>query len=43
MAREECDEMRQGDGLAERFEEHRSRLRAIAYRIFGAPSGAGNA
>jgi RNA polymerase sigma factor (sigma-70 family) len=35
--------MREGDWLAERFEEHRSRLRAIAYRILGSPSDADDA
>src|SRR5262249_7565534 len=42
-AREECDEMSDGDWLAERFEEHRSRLRAIAYRILGSASDADDA
>jgi len=35
--------MREGDWLAERFEEHRRRLRAIAYRILGSPSDADDA
>jgi hypothetical protein len=35
--------MREGDWLAERFEEHLSRLRAIAYRILGSPSDADDA
>jgi RNA polymerase sigma factor (sigma-70 family) len=35
--------MREGDWLAERFEEHRSRLGAIAYRILGSPSDADDA
>ena len=35
--------MSDGDWLAERFEEHRSRLRAIAYRILGSPSDADDA
>jgi DNA-directed RNA polymerase specialized sigma24 family protein len=32
--------MREGDWLAERFEEHRSRLRAIDYRVLGSPTDA---
>jgi RNA polymerase sigma factor (sigma-70 family) len=35
--------MTEADGLAERFEEHRSRLRAIAYRILGSASDADDA
>jgi RNA polymerase sigma factor (sigma-70 family) len=35
--------MREDDWLAERFEEHRSRLRAIAYRILGSSSDADDA
>jgi RNA polymerase sigma-70 factor (ECF subfamily) len=35
--------MRQDDWLAERFEEHRSRLRAIAYRILGSSTDADDA
>ena len=35
--------MREGGWLAERFEEHRSRLRAIAYRILGSRSDADDA
>jgi RNA polymerase sigma factor (sigma-70 family) len=35
--------MREGDWLAERFEEHRGRLRAIARRILGSPSDADDA
>ena len=35
--------MTEGDWLAERFEEHRSRLRAIAYRILGTPNDADDA
>jgi RNA polymerase sigma factor (sigma-70 family) len=35
--------MTEGDLLAERFEEHRGRLRAIAYRILGSPSDADDA
>ena len=35
--------MEEGAWLAERFEEHRSRLRAIAYRILGSPSDADDA
>jgi RNA polymerase sigma factor (sigma-70 family) len=35
--------MRDGDWLAERFEEHRSRLRAIAYRILGSSTDADDA
>jgi RNA polymerase sigma-70 factor (ECF subfamily) len=37
------DEMTDGDWLAERFEEHRGRLRAIAYRILGSPNDADDA
>jgi RNA polymerase sigma-70 factor (ECF subfamily) len=39
-ANEECDEMTE---LAERFEQHRSRLRAIAYRILGSATDADDA
>jgi hypothetical protein len=28
----------QSDWLAERFEEHRTHLRAVAYRMLGSPS-----
>ena len=35
--------MTEGDWLTERFEEHRPRLRAIAYRILGSPSDADDA
>jgi RNA polymerase sigma factor (sigma-70 family) len=35
--------MREADLLAERFEEHRDRLRAIAYRILGSSSDADDA
>lgn len=35
--------MTDGDWLAERFEEHRGRLRAIAYRILGSPNDADDA
>src|ERR671923_2962447 len=35
--------MTQADWLAERFEEHRGHLRAIAYRILGSPSDADDA
>jgi RNA polymerase sigma-70 factor (ECF subfamily) len=35
--------MREDDWLAERFEEHRSRLRAIAFRILGSPTDADDA
>jgi RNA polymerase sigma factor (sigma-70 family) len=35
--------MSEGDRLAERFEQHRSRLRAIAYRILGSPDEADDA
>jgi RNA polymerase sigma factor (sigma-70 family) len=35
--------MNEGDWLAGRFEEHRSQLRAIAYRILGSPSDADDA
>ncbi|MCT2590797.1 sigma-70 family RNA polymerase sigma factor [Streptomyces sp. N2-109] len=35
--------MDQGDWLAERFEEHRPRLRAVAYRMLGSPGEADDA
>jgi RNA polymerase sigma factor (sigma-70 family) len=35
--------MSESDLLAERFEEHRARLRAIAYRILGSPNDADDA
>ena len=35
--------MKNGDWLGERFEEHRGRLRAIAYRMLGSPSEADDA
>ena len=35
--------MDQGDWLAERFQEHRARLRAVAYRILGSPGEADDA
>jgi RNA polymerase sigma-70 factor (ECF subfamily) len=35
--------MTEGDWLAARFEEHRGRLRAIAYRILGSPNDADDA
>lgn len=35
--------MSEGDWLADRFEEHRRRLRAIAYRILGSPNDADDA
>jgi RNA polymerase sigma factor (sigma-70 family) len=35
--------MDQGDWLAERFEEHRARLRTVAYRILGSPGEADDA
>jgi RNA polymerase sigma factor (sigma-70 family) len=35
--------VREGDRLAERFERHRGRLRAIAHRILGSPSDADDA
>jgi RNA polymerase sigma-70 factor (ECF subfamily) len=35
--------MTEQDSLAERFEEHRTRLRAVAYRMLGSLSQAGDA
>src|ERR1700741_1348811 len=35
--------MDEGDWLAERFEEHRTRLRAVAYRMLGSLSEADDA
>jgi RNA polymerase sigma factor (sigma-70 family) len=35
--------MDQGDWLAERFQEHRARLRKVAYRMLGSPSEADDA
>jgi RNA polymerase sigma factor (sigma-70 family) len=35
--------MDQGDWLAERFEEHRARLKAVAYRMLGSPAEADDA
>jgi RNA polymerase sigma-70 factor, ECF subfamily len=35
--------MDERDLLASRFEEHRSRLRAVAYRMLGSPSEADDA
>jgi RNA polymerase sigma factor (sigma-70 family) len=35
--------MDQGDWLAERFQQHRARLRAVAYRILGSPGEADDA
>ena len=35
--------MDENEWLAERFEEHRSRLRAVAYRMLGSPSEADDA
>jgi DNA-directed RNA polymerase specialized sigma24 family protein len=35
--------MRKTDWLAERFEENRSHLRAVAYRMLGSPSEADDA
>jgi DNA-directed RNA polymerase specialized sigma24 family protein len=32
--------MDQGNWLAEQFEEHRARLRAVAYRMLGSPGEA---
>jgi RNA polymerase sigma-70 factor (ECF subfamily) len=40
---QERDEMTDGDWLAERFEEHRGRLRAVAYRILGSSAEADDA
>jgi RNA polymerase sigma factor (sigma-70 family) len=42
MASEECD-VDEHVWLAERFEEHRARLRAAAYRMLGSPSEADDA
>ena len=35
--------MREGEGLTERFEQHRSRLSAVAYRMLGSVSEAEDA
>lgn len=35
--------MDERERLAERFEEHRARLRAVAYRMLGSPSEADDA
>ena len=35
--------MRRDDGLAQRFEEHRAHLRAVAYRMLGSLSEADDA
>src|SRR5689334_21717509 len=43
IAIQERDEMTEADGLAERFERHRDRLRAVAYRILGSSSEADDA
>src|SRR6266851_5484267 len=40
---EECDRMPTAEWLAEQFEEHRPRLRAVAYRMLGSPSEAEDA
>ncbi len=42
-ANDECDEMTEGDRLAERFEEHRGRLQTVAYRILGSANEADDA
>jgi RNA polymerase sigma factor (sigma-70 family) len=41
--RKGCDEMHEQDWLVERFEEHRGRLRAVAYRMLGSLSEADDA
>jgi RNA polymerase sigma-70 factor (ECF subfamily) len=43
MPSERCDEMTETDWMAERFEQHRTRLRAVAYRILGSPAEADDA
>jgi RNA polymerase sigma-70 factor (ECF subfamily) len=43
IAIQERDEMTEADALAERFEQHRSRLRAVAYRILGSSNEADDA
>jgi DNA-directed RNA polymerase specialized sigma24 family protein len=35
--------MDENEWLAERFEQHRPRLRAVAYRMLGSPAGADDA
>jgi RNA polymerase sigma-70 factor (ECF subfamily) len=35
--------MSEGEWLAEQFEQHRGRLRAVAFRMFGSPSVAEDA
>jgi DNA-directed RNA polymerase specialized sigma24 family protein len=35
--------MSEGEWLAEQFEQHRGRLRAVAFRMLGSPSEAGDA
>jgi RNA polymerase sigma-70 factor (ECF subfamily) len=42
-ASEECDLMDESAWLIERFEEHRTRLRAVAYRMLGSVSEADDA
>jgi RNA polymerase sigma-70 factor (ECF subfamily) len=43
IANQERDDMTEAEGLAERFEQHRGRLRAVAYRILGSWSEADDA
>ena len=43
IATEERDRWTSSDWLAERFEEHRARLRAVAYRMLGSLSEADDA
>jgi RNA polymerase sigma factor (sigma-70 family) len=43
VAREECDDVDEREWLAERFEEHRPRMRGIAYRMLGSTGEAEDA
>jgi RNA polymerase sigma-70 factor (ECF subfamily) len=40
---EGCDQLNQSEWLAERFEEHRAHLRAVAYRMLGSLTEADDA